>query len=440
MSTTKDKSQEGMLDNSILDRENLKQDVLNDGLDIILETCAVGVIGHVDHGKTTTTSMITKILEPFGRKYHVKARDYDEIDNSKEERQRGITIKQTTLEVYTPKRRYIITDCPGHVDYIKNMIAGVFQVDFVLLIVAANDLVNVQTEEHLLLASQIGLKLVVVYINKIDLLDAISEDERELTIAAIEEEVKSLIDKFGMKLVMIVKGSSLKAAEGDKKYLDIIKNMFLDMDNKLPSPTRNTSLPLLLFIEGVYKIPGRGTVISGRIDQGTLKIGDKVQLLCIKANKVIETIVTSIEMFKKSYTSCQAGDNVGILLRGLESDYLNSGDILCAPNSMKLNNKFKVKMVVLSEADGGRKNPFKSGYEPSFFIGTGQYTGKIILQNEHDEVLPGSQNIDATIEFPLKVGLQINSRVVFREGNKTVGFLTVTGILSDNSNDNRESV
>lgn len=398
------------------------------------KTFCLGVVGHIDHGKTTTTSVITVALQKYGAEFNAKVKKYDQIDNSPEEKARGITIKQTTLEVYTPTRRYIITDCPGHVDYIKNMIAGAFQVDAILLIVAANDLVNIQTREHLLLASQIGLKNVVVYINKIDLLESVPAEEKELAIAAIEEEVQSLINKFNMNLIGIYTGASLRAYEGDLKYIGAIHDMFIEMDTKLPDPIRKVDQPLYLTIENTYKIVGRGTVISGRIEKGKMKVGDKVQILCIKTNKVIDTTVTSIEMFNKQYTECEAGDNVGVLLRGLESDDINSGDVVCAPGTITLNKRFKVKMVILSEVDGGRRNPFKSGYEPSFFIGTGQYTGKILLADVNSVIQPGSQNIDAVVEFPIKVPLQINSRVVFREGNKTVGYLTVTNIIKDTVN------
>jgi elongation factor Tu len=381
------------------------------------EIYSLGVIGHVDHGKTSFTSATTIALERFGKEHGASAKAYDQIDKAPEEKARGITIKQTTLEVYTSKRHYVLVDCPGHADYIKNMIAGAFQVDSVILLVAANASVQEQTKEHLLLASQIGIKSINLFINKMDLLDNESEEDRESAQKALQST--SPADK--------------------ERELENIRSFFDELDEKLPSPLRDTSKPFQMFVDNVYSIAGRGTVVSGSAKQGILDVGQEVQIVKMgRTGKehIKKTIASDLEEFNRKTKRISAGANFGCLLRGIDKSEVETGDMLTAVMPIHFYTKFNVKMVILSAAEGGRSSPIHANYQPSFFIGTAPHTGSILELKDKDgnkmeSAQPGEMDINAIISFANPIYLETNSTMIFREGGKTVGYATVMSGIAD---------
>ena len=408
------------------------------------EIYSLGVIGHVDHGKTTLTSAITIALEKYGKEYGVSSKAYDQIDKAPEEKARGITIKQTTLEVYSEKRHYVMVDCPGHADYVKNMIAGAFQVDSVILLVAVNASVQEQTKEHLLLASQIGIKTINLFINKMDLLDSQSEADREFNVEAAIEEIKDICKELGLQLVTVGKGSAQKAiqskdADERERELENIRKFFHDLDEKLPSPKRDVDKPFQMFIDNVYCIAGRGTVVSGSAKQGVLEVGQEVQIVRMGRSgkeNIRKTIASDLEEFNRKTKKITAGANFGCLLRGVEKAEVETGDMLTAVMPISFYTKFEVKMVILSAAEGGRTSPIHSNYQPSFFIGTAPHTGSITdLKNKDGEKIesaePGDMDVGAIVTFAHPIYLEKNSTMIFREGGRTVGYATVMAGISD---------
>lgn len=400
------------------------------------EIYSLGVIGHVDHGKTSFTSGATIALEEFGKSFGAVSKAYDQIDKAPEEKARGITIKQTTLEVYSPKRHYIIVDCPGHADYIKNMIAGAFQVDSVILLVAANASVQEQTREHLLLAAQIGIKTINLFINKIDLLDNMSEEDREFTLAAVVAEVEDICNELNMTLVVKGKGCAQRALQGTDsekaQELDNIRSFFFELDEKLPSPMRDINKPFKMFIDNVYSIAGRGTVVSGSAKQGVLEVGQEVQIVRMgRSNKELikKTIASDLEEFNRKTKKITAGANFGCLLRGVDKSEVETGDMLTAVIPIQFFHKFNVKMVILSTSEGGRNSPIHANYQPSFFIGTSPHTGSILEMKKNGQIIeaanPGDMDIEAIISFSNPIYLEQNTTMIFREGGKTVGYATI---------------
>jgi elongation factor Tu len=380
----------------------------------------IGTIGHVDHGKTSLTAAITKVLaEAGGAKY----RDYASIDNSPEERARGITINSTHVEYETPSRHYAHVDCPGHADYVKNMITGAAQMDGAILVVAATDGAMPQTKEHILLAHQVGVPAIVVFLNK---MDQIGKGDEEL-VDLVEMELHELLEAKGYKNVPIVRGSALKALEGDPHYVQQIKELMKTVDEKIPTPTREVDKPFLMPIEDVFSISGRGTVATGRVEQGIVKVNDKLQLVGLRETR--ETVATGLEMFNKILDEAQAGENVGILLRGLDKKDVERGMILAAPGTCKPHTKFKGTVYILKKEEGGRHKPFFSGYRPQFYFRTTDVTGTVTLPEGTEMVMPGD-NIELTGELLAPIGMEAGDRFAIREGGKTIGAGTVTAILA----------
>ena len=325
----------------------------------------VGTIGHVDHGKTTTTAAITKVLG--------SAVDFADIDKAPEERERGITINTAHVEYETAKRHYAHVDCPGHADYVKNMITGAAQMDGAILVIAATDGPMAQTREHILLARQVGVPRMVVFLNKCDMVD----DEELLEL--VEMEVRDLLNEYGFEGddTPIIRGSALKALEGDPKYVESIKQLMDAVDEWIPTPTRDTDKPFLMSIEDVFTITGRGTVVTGRVERGTLKLNDEVEIVGIKPTQ--KTVVTGIEMFRKQLDFAQAGDNAGVLLRGISREQVERGQVLAKPGSVTPHTKFEAEVYVLSKEEGGRHTPFFANYRPQFYFRTTDVTGVITL-------------------------------------------------------------
>jgi elongation factor Tu len=417
------------------------------------EIYSLGIVGHVDHGKTSFTSAATVALESYGKPYGVTAKAYDQIDKAPEERDRGITIKQTTLELYSPKRHYIVVDCPGHQDYIRNMIAGTFQVDSIILLVAANALVQEQTKEHLRLVSKIIIteenkrkkeKLKInLFINKMDLLDNDDEENRQFAIDAILVEVKDFCDDNDLELAVVGKGSVQRALHGKsqeekERELENIRSFFSDLDAQLPSPVRDIDKPFQMFIDNVYSIAGRGTVVSGCAKRGILEVGQEVQIVRMgRSNKELikKTIASDLEEFQKKTKRISAGANFGCLLRGIDKNEVETGDMLTAVMPVHFYTKFRVIMALMSEREQGRKSPIHVNYQPSFFVGTSAHTGTILEMKKGEEILkeanPGEMNIDAIISFAHPIYLQANTTIVFREGGKTVGYAQVLSGVDD---------
>lgn len=379
----------------------------------------IGTIGHVDHGKTTLTAAITKVLAEGGG---AKFRDYNSIDNTPEEKARGITINSSHVEYETAARHYAHVDCPGHADYVKNMITGAAQMDGAILVVAATDGAMPQTKEHILLAHQVGVPSIVVFLNKVDM---IGESDKEL-IDLVEMELHELLDAKGYKNTPIVKGSALKALEGDPKYVESIKELLRVVDEKIPTPTREVDKPFLMPVEDVFSISGRGTVATGRVERGIVKINDKMQLVGLRETR--ETVATGLEMFNKLLNEARAGENVGILLRGMEKDDIERGMVLCAPNSVTPHKKFKGAVYVLTKEEGGRHKPFFSGYRPQFYFRTTDVTGTVTLPEGTEMVMPGD-NIEITAELIAPIAMEEGMRFAIREGGRTIGAGTVTKIL-----------
>ena len=372
----------------------------------------IGTIGHVDHGKTTLTAAITHYLSKKGL---AQAKKYDEIDNAPEERARGVTINVHHAEYETEKRHYAHVDCPGHADYIKNMITGAAQMDGAILVVSAADGPMPQTREHVLLARQVNVPHIVVYLNKIDVAD---KDLVEL----VEMEVRELLTKYefpGDKIT-IIRGSATKALEGDTSEIGMlsIEKLMAALDKDIPEPKRATDQPFLMAVEDVFSITGRGTVATGRVERGQIKVGDPVEIVGLKATA--KSVVTGLEMFRKLLDDARAGDNVGILLRGIEKDQIERGQVVVAPGSIKPHKKFKAKLYVLTKDEGGRHTPFFKGYRPQFYFRTTDVTGSITLPAGVEMVMPGD-NIDIEAELITPIAMEKGLRFAVREGGHTVG-------------------
>jgi len=381
----------------------------------------IGTIGHVDHGKTTLTAAITHYLAKTGL---ATAKKYDEIDNAPEEKARGVTINVHHQEYETKNRHYAHVDCPGHADYIKNMITGAAQMDGAILVVSAADGPMPQTREHVLLARQVGVPHIVVFLNKIDVAD---KDLVEL----VEMEVRDLLTKYefpGDKIT-VIRGSATKALEGDTSPIGepAIQALMDALDKDIPEPKRATDQPFLLAVEDVFSITGRGTVATGRVERGTIKVGDNVEIVGIKDTQ--KTVVTGIEMFRKLLDDARAGDNVGILLRGIEKAQIERGQVLCAPGSIKPHTKFKAKLYVLTKDEGGRHTPFFKGYRPQFYFRTTDVTGAVTLPAGVEMVMPGD-NIDIECELIVPVAMEKGLRFAVREGGHTVGAGVVADIVA----------
>ncbi|HUD01213.1 MAG TPA: elongation factor Tu [Rhabdochlamydiaceae bacterium] len=379
----------------------------------------IGTIGHVDHGKTSLTAAITKVLAEKGK---AKYRDYASIDNTPEEKARGITINATHVEYETDKRHYAHVDCPGHADYVKNMITGAAQMDGAILVVAATDGAMPQTKEHILLAHQVGVPAIVVFLNKMDM---IGKGDEEL-VDLVEMELTELLEAKGYKDVPIIRGSALKALEGDAEYVKAIHKLMDAVDEKIPTPVRETDKPFLMPIEDVFSISGRGTVATGRIERGIVKVNDKLQLVGLRETR--ETVVTGIEMFNKLLDEGRAGENVGILLRGLEKNDIERGMVLAAPNTCKPHKKFQGAVYVLTKEEGGRHKPFFTKYRPQFYFRTTDVTGEVTLPAGTEMVMPGD-NIEITVELIVPIAMEAGMRFAIREGGRTIGAGTVSKIL-----------
>ncbi len=379
----------------------------------------IGTIGHVDHGKTSLTAAITKVLASKGG---AKYRDYSSIDNTPEEKARGITINSTHVEYETAKRHYAHVDCPGHADYVKNMITGAAQMDGAILVVAATDGAMPQTKEHILLARQVGVPNIVVFLNKMDMIGKGDEELVEL----VEMELTELLESKGYKNVPIIRGSALKALEGDPEYVKSIELLMETVDEKIPTPVREVDKPFLMPVEDVFSISGRGTVATGRVEKGIVRVNDKLQLVGIRPTK--ETVATGLEMFNKTLDEAQAGENVGILLRGVEKNDIERGMVLAAPGTCSPHTKFKGTIYVLTKEEGGRHKPFFSGYRPQFYFRTTDVTGTVTLPEGTEMIMPGD-NVELTAELIHPIAMEEGMRFAIREGGRTIGAGTVSKIL-----------
>ena len=378
----------------------------------------IGTIGHVDHGKTTLTAAITKVLHDEGKADFV---DYANIDKAPEERERGITINTAHVEYETDKRHYAHVDCPGHADYVKNMITGAAQMDGAILVVSAADGPMPQTREHILLARQVGVPRIVVFMNKCD-----QVDDPEL-LDLVEMEIRELLGEYGFDSECpIIRGSALKALEGDPASVQAIKDLMAAVDDYIPTPDRDTDKPFLMSIEDVFTISGRGTVVTGRVERGRLNLNDEVEIVGLKDTR--KTVVTGIEMFRKSLDYAEAGDNAGVLLRGINREDVERGQVLAKPGSVHPHKKFKASVYVLSKEEGGRHTPFFSNYRPQFYFRTTDVTGVIELPQGVEMVMPGD-NVDMTVELISKVALENGTKFSIREGGRTVGAGSVTEII-----------
>ena len=380
----------------------------------------VGTMGHVDHGKTTLTAAITHVLAKRLPSDTNQPRDYADIDNAPEERQRGITIASSHQEYESEKRHYAHVDMPGHADYVKNMITGAAQVDGAVLVVSAADGPMPQTREHVLLAHQVGVPKIIVFLNKMDMAD-------EEMVELIEEEVRELLEKNGFdKDAPIVKGSALKALEGDEKYEDAIMELVKAMDDYIPEPARDMDKPFLMPIEDVFSIKGRGTVATGRIEQGIVKLNDEVEIVGVRPTQ--KSVVTGIEAFKKQLDQGQAGDNAGLLLRGIERDDIERGQVLAKPGSITPHTEFEAEVYILKKEENGRHTPFSKGYKPQFYFRTTDVTGEVELPADKEMVMPGD-----TVTFKVKllapIAMEQGLNFAIREGGRTVGAGVVTKIV-----------
>jgi elongation factor Tu len=382
----------------------------------------VGTIGHVDHGKTTLTAAITKVLAEEGMS---KAVAYDQIDKAPEERARGITIATAHVEYQTDKRHYAHVDCPGHADYVKNMITGAAQMDGAILVVSATDGPMPQTREHILLARQVGVPSMVCFLNKVDMV----EDEE--LIELVEMELRELLSfyKFPGDDIPIVRGSALAALKGENAPIgkDAILKLMNAVDDYIPDPTRALDKPFSCSIEDVFSIQGRGTVVTGRIEQGIVKVGDEVELVGVKDTPT-KTTVTGVEMFKKLLNQGQAGDNVGLLLRGIKRDDVERGQVVCKPGSITPHKKFEGEIYALTKEEGGRHTPFFTNYRPQFYFRTADVTGNVTLPKEIEMVMPGD-NVTATFELINPIAMEPGLRFAIREGGRTVGAGVVSKVL-----------
>jgi elongation factor Tu len=380
----------------------------------------VGTIGHIDHGKTTLTAAITKVLnEKFGG---TEVRSFDSIDNAPEEKARGITIATSHVEYQTPNRHYAHVDCPGHADYVKNMITGAAQMDGAILVVSAADGAMPQTREHILLARQVGVPYIVVFLNKVDMVD-----DPEL-LELVEVEIRDLLTEYEFPGddIPFVAGSALKALEGDEEYEAKILELAEALDTYIPEPVRDLDKPFLMPVEDVFSITGRGTVATGRVEQGIVKTGETVEIVGIR--DTTSTVVTGVEMFKKILDEGRAGDNVGCLLRGTKRDDIERGQVLCKPGSITPHTKFKAEVYVLKKEEGGRHTPFFTGYRPQFYFRTTDVTGVARLPEGTEMVMPGD-NVQMEIELIQPIAMDQGLRFAIREGGRTVGSGVVTEVI-----------
>jgi len=381
----------------------------------------VGTIGHVDHGKTTLTAALTKVL---AEKYGGESKAYDQIDAAPEERARGITIATAHVEYQSAKRHYAHVDCPGHADYVKNMITGAAQMDGAILVVSAADGPMPQTREHILLARQVGVPYIVVYMNKADMVD-----DAEL-LDLVEMEVRELLDKYQFPgdATPIVKGSALKALEGDQSEIGVpsILKLVEAMDSYIPVPERPVDLPFLMPIEDVFSISGRGTVVTGRVDRGRVKVGEEVEIVGLRPTQ--KTTCTGVEMFRKLLDEGQAGDNVGVLLRGTKREDVERGQVLAKPGTITPHTKFEAEVYVLSKEEGGRHTPFFKGYRPQFYFRTTDVTGAVELPEGVEMVMPGD-NIRMNVALIAPIAMEEGLRFAIREGGRTVGAGVVSKVI-----------
>ncbi|NLD78952.1 MAG: elongation factor Tu [Mollicutes bacterium] len=379
----------------------------------------IGTIGHVDHGKTTLTAAITHVLSKSGKS---KVMNYDQIDGAPEEKARGITINTSHVEYETEARHYAHVDCPGHADYVKNMITGAAQMDGAILVIAATDGPMAQTREHILLAGQVGVPKMVVFMNKCDMVD-----DAEL-LDLVEMEVRELLNSYGFDgdNTPVIRGSALKAIEGDPNYEKAIVELMDAVDTWIPNPDRDTDKPFLMSIEDVFTITGRGTVVTGRVERGQLKLNDEVEIVGLKPTK--KTVVTGIEMFRKQLDFAQAGDNAGVLLRGIGREDVERGQILSKPGTVTPHTEFEAQVYVLSKEEGGRHTPFFTNYRPQFYFRTTDVTGVVELPAGVEMVMPGD-NVTVTVKLIAPIAIENGTKFSIREGGRTVGAGSVTKII-----------
>ena len=385
----------------------------------------IGTIGHVDHGKTTTTAAISAVLAV---KYGGEMRDYDQIDNAPEERERGITIATSHIEYETAKRHYAHVDCPGHADYVKNMITGAAQMDGAILVIASTDGPMAQTREHILLSKQVGVPYIVVFLNKEDQLDPSDKDEM---IELVEMEIRELLSTYDFPGddTPIIAGSAFKALEEAKAgavgpWGEKIVALMDAVDEYIPTPERDTEKPFLMPVEDVFSISGRGTVVTGRIELGTIKVGEEIEIVGFGDTR--KTTVTGVEMFRKEMDQGQAGDNCGVLLRGVKKEEVERGQVLCKPGTIKPHTEFKCEVYILSKEEGGRHTPFFSGYRPQFYVRTTDVTGSCVLNEGTEMVMPGD-NVEMTVTLVAPIALEKGTKFAIREGGRTVG----AGVISE---------
>ena len=379
----------------------------------------IGTIGHVDHGKTTLTAAITNVLSKKG---FAEARAYDQIDGAPEEKQRGITINTAHVEYETVNRHYAHVDCPGHADYVKNMITGAAQMDGGILVIAATDGPMAQTREHILLARQVGVPRLVVFLNKCDMID----DEEFIEL--VEMEVRELLNEYEFPGddTPVIRGSALKALEGDPAWVSKVEELMDIVDDYIPTPVRDTDKPFLMPVEDVFTITGRGTVATGRVERGQVKVGDNVEIVGI--NETLSSVVTGVEMFRKLLDYAEAGDNIGVLLRGINRDQVERGQVLAKPKSVNPHTKFKAQVYVLSKEEGGRHTPFFSNYRPQFYFRTTDVTGIINLEPGTEMVMPGDNTV-MNVELIHPIAIEQGTKFSIREGGRTVGAGSVTEIV-----------
>jgi elongation factor Tu len=387
----------------------------------------IGTIGHVDHGKTTLTAAITAVL---ATKNDTALMDYDQIDNAPEERERGITIATSHVEYETDKRHYAHVDCPGHADYVKNMITGAAQMDGAILVIAATDGPMAQTREHILLSRQVGVPYIVVFLNKEDQLD---EEDKEEMLELVEMEVRELLSEYEFPGddTPIVAGSAFQALEEAKKgqigeWSEKILKLMDEVDNYIPDPERETDKPFLMPIEDIFSIQGRGTVVTGKIERGKVCVGDEVEIVGLRDTQ--KTTVTGVEMFRKEMDCGEAGDNCGVLLRGTAKEDVQRGMVLCQPGSITPHTKFEAEVYVLTKEEGGRHTPFFNNYRPQFYVRTTDVTGSVILPEGTEMVMPGD-NVKLNVELIAPIALEEGTRFAIREGGRTVGAGVVTKII-----------